>query len=134
MIPQLKINDRWSTRPNIKGERYTKKSMVIPGQDMTPLEILNQFRSGVTPKQIYLEGDAHQFTTMSNIERLEFVKNLKVQSDLLKQEVNATLKEKRLKAQSDKIEADKQAAIQAALKQQQQRQNTTTTTNDDDVK
>lgn len=134
MKPQLKINDRWSTRPQIIGERYTKKSMVIPGQDMTPLEILNQFRSGVTPKQIYLEGDAHQFTTMSNIERLEFVKNLRAQSDILKQEVNATLKEKRIKAQNDKIEADKQAAIQAALKQQQQRQNTTTTTNDDDVK
>lgn len=134
MKPQLKINDRWFTRPNIKGEIYTKKSMVIPGQDMTPLEILNQFRSGVTPKQIYLEGDAHQFTTMSNIERLEFVKNLRAQSDLLKQEVNASLKEKRLKAQNDKIEADKQAAITAALNQQQQRQNTTTTINDDDVK
>lgn len=134
MKPVLKINDRWTTRPNIKGETYSKKSMVIPGQDMTPLEILNQFRSGVTPKQIYLEGDAHQFTTMSNIERLEFVKNLRAQSDILKQEVNATLKQKRLKAQNDKIEADKQAAIKAALEQQQKRQNTTTTINDDDVK
>jgi len=28
MKPQLKINDRWSTRPQITGERYTKKSMV----------------------------------------------------------------------------------------------------------
>lgn len=134
MKPQIKINDRWITRPNIKGESYTKKSMVIPGQDMTPLEILNQFRSGVTPKQIYLEGDAHQFTTMSHIERLEFVKGLKDQEFQLKQEINATLQERRIKAANDKIAADKQAAIDAALKQQQSNNNAITTTNDDNAK
>ena len=133
MKPQLKINDRWSTRPQIIGESFSKKSMVIPGQDMTPLEILNQFRSGVTPKQIYLDGDAHQFTTMSHIERLEFVKGLKDKESQLKQEINATLQERRIKAANDKIAADKQAAIDAALKQQQNDKNAKTTTNDDNA-
>ena len=134
MKANFKINNRTTIRPHSIGETFTKKSMVIPGQDMTPLEILNQFRSGVTPKQIYLEGDAHQFTTMSHIERLEFVKGLKDQETQLKQEINATLQERRIKAANDKIAADKQAAIDAALKQQQSNNNAITTINDDNAK
>lgn len=80
--PLKKINDRINKRPIFVGQKFSGKSMTIPGQDMTPLEILNRFRTGVNPTQVYLEEHIHHFTTMNELEKLEYMKTLK-ESELL---------------------------------------------------
>lgn len=91
------IYGRYSKRPtSFKGETFAKESMVIPGQALTPLEILNQFKRGIPPQQIYIEGDAHQFSKMNQLEKLEFIADLKKSNNetrmLLKAEVEAMKK------------------------------------------
>lgn len=80
--PLKNINDRINKRPIFVGQKFSGKSMTIPGQDMTPLEILNRFRTGANPTQVYLDEHIHRFTTMNELEKLEYMKHLK-ESELL---------------------------------------------------
>lgn len=74
---QVKIYDRITRRPQFVGQTFSGKSMTIPGQDMTPLEILNQFKRGIPPSQVYLDHDIDQFQRMDQMEKIDFLNSLK---------------------------------------------------------
>lgn len=112
------INDRLFNRPTIIGQSFPKESMVIPGQDLTPLEILNQYKRGIPPQQVYIAGEAHSFTTMNQIEKLEFIQELKTEQLFAQQQIKTLATQQKLEQQQK----------QAILDNKQ----TTTTINDDE--
>lgn len=81
----MKINDRLFRRPTFVGHNTGHESMTIPGQDYTPLEIMNAFKRGTPASQVYSEHNLNAFTKMSQIEKLDFVRDLHQEQLLLRQ-------------------------------------------------
>lgn len=94
----MKTNDRLFRRPIFKGHDTGHESMTIPGQDYTPLEIMNAFRRGTPADKVYSTENLDKFTKMSQIEKLDYVRDLQVEQHMLRQSLH-TMRNERLQQQ-----------------------------------
>lgn len=99
----------------------TEKSITIPGQDMTPTELITRFTSAPRPEHTYINDmNADSYSKMDTIQKLEFMKDLQsrtqIHTDTIRSRIAELEKEQEIKDRLSKINPETK----------------TTTTNDDD--
>ena len=75
------IKQRMQASQQFVGQSFTKKTSTIPGQDLTPQEILRQFtKSGQLGKEYYFSDNISQFEKMDILEKLDYLRDLQQQT------------------------------------------------------
>lgn len=92
-----------------QGMFTTEKSITIPGQDMTPTELITRFTSAPRPEHTYINDvNADSYSKMNTIEKLEFMRDLqsrtKIHTDTIRSRIAELEKEKSIK---DRLEENK---------------------------
>lgn len=70
------------------GQRFTKKSPTIPGQDLSPQEIMRLFAKE-RPRAFYSELELHQLAIMDPFEKMEKLRELKTTTATLSEQIQA---------------------------------------------
>ena len=105
------------------GMLTTEKSVTIPGQDMTPTELITRFTSAPRPEHMYLNDiNADSYTKMDTIQKLEFMKDLQSRTQIHTDTIRSRI-----------AELEKQQAIKDRLSKINPETKTTTTNDDEKV-
>lgn len=76
------INEKVSNE-TYQGMVTTEKSITIPGQDMTPTELIARFTSAPRPEHLYINDlGADTYSKMDTLEKLEFMKDLQSRTQI----------------------------------------------------
>lgn len=114
---------RFVNRPaDFKGEINTRKSMTVPGQGLSPADIVRGFGSAEIQKQYFTDQPLSQFQNMDITDRIDYLNDLATRNDAAKyaimDKVGKLKSQFRIKKQQeyrDQVKADLQ------LQQQQQK-------------
>ena len=88
------IKQRMQASQQFEGQSFSKKSSTIPGQDLTPQEILRQFtKSGQLGKELYFNDNISQFDKMDILEKLDYLRDLKEQTTNQRLSLDLKIKE-----------------------------------------
>lgn len=114
----------WLNRPKkYSGLVCKKPSMTVPGQSVTPQEIIRTMTTGQKVPQIYHDVNLSEFDKMDAVERAAYLKNLASYNKQL---------EKNILYQADQYEQQaKVLALEKKFKQLQEQAKNATTINDD---
>lgn len=84
---------RYGSEHKSPGQKFTKPSVTIPGQDYTPQELWKRFRSGVEiPQQVYSDQNISQFERMSTVDKIDYLQQLKNRNTMAKDAISAQIK------------------------------------------
>lgn len=107
---------RYYHNEEIGNEEYngmftTEKSITIPGQDMTPTELITRFTSAPRPEHMYINDvNADSYSKMNIIEKLEFMKDLQtrtqIHTDTIRSRIAELEKEQEIKDRLSKINSE----------------------------
>lgn len=118
-----KIINKFKNLPVHKGQKFTGKSLCVPGQEVTADEILRRYSQGFPiPHKVYTDVGIQQFQTLSLIDQLDYLRDLSetnrasAQSVKLAQERVKKLHEKAQKEAHDALIRQK---VIEEMKQQQ---------------
>lgn len=96
-MKKLIIHTRLNRNREFKGEINTGKQMTIPGQAITPQEIIRSLTTGVQPKQIYHDHNITSFQKLDICDKMDYLNQLKennkAMADTIQYQIN-TLKQK----------------------------------------
>lgn len=96
------VNDRLFKRQEFKGQLFPKPSLTIPGQDLTPQEIMKLYViSKDKIKKVYTDTHLARLENMSKIERTELLHEVKETQNMLKANLDSLAKNKQ-KTTTDK--------------------------------
>lgn len=124
-MKKITIHSRHHDRPTIKGLVNKKKSMTMPGQAVTPQEIIRSMTSGISSPQIYHEENLTSFQRMDFAEKADFLQELATRNKQLQDNITY---------QVDTLKKKQQIALmqqQKANLQQQASNDNTKNANDD---
>lgn len=105
-----------------KGEKTSLKSLVKPGDALTPLQIANQVKMGFDFRDVYVDETIQEFINMDRIDKLQFIREKNMELEVSRQQYlrdQEALFQQQLK-QKRKKEDD--ALIKQHLEQQQNKE------------
>lgn len=107
MKNNVKFVKRYGRERKFAGQHFTGKSVTIPGQDMTPQEIIRRFRSGVDlPQHFFTEYPISNFDRMNTMEKLDFLKDLKGRNHQAKEAIDLKIKDLQKQQQIEQLKLD----------------------------
>lgn len=113
LFKQPIIRDRLTRRPtHFTGEQNTKQSVTIPGQEMTPQEILRTYAKE-RQKPFYSDLPIHEIRKLDQMDRADFLALQKQQQLQLQQQATSQLKTFRQRLEEKVLQDAKQAAPQS---------------------
>lgn len=115
---------RYANRPTFIGQKFTGKSLTIPGQDLSPAEIIKRFRSGVSvPDHFFTNHPISTYDKMNVMEKIDLMKDLKTRNYQAKEAIDIRIKDLQKQAQLEALKQDN------AIKQQEVVNQATNATN-----
>lgn len=122
----LKIHDRLTRRPTFEGIVTVGKSQTIPGQAVTPQQLMRWKASGEkAPDHVYMDYDVYHFNKMDKLEQIDYIREL---GDMYK--VNEDSAREKIKEINTKIEEEKIKKLKIDAIKEFKNQNATTTNDD----
>lgn len=122
--PQFKVFGRYKNQHETKGRTFTKKSMTIPGQNVTPQEIIRNFTEGSKFREFYTNEPISNFDRMDKLQKIDYLTDLSGRNLQMKQEIDlkiAVLKQKQ--AIEDAKAAEQAMRDKVILEMQNKRDN-----------
>jgi len=115
MKNKLIVRDRLTRKPSVfKGEVNTKRSVTIPGQDITPSEIMRLY-ARERPKPFYSDLNLHEIRSMNIMDKMDFLRNLEQESAQNREILQTQLKE--AKKHQQKLSTEPSSRFQPDLNQ-----------------
>lgn len=116
-VKKIVIYDRFNNKPRSKGQVFTKKSMTIPGQDLTIQEIMRRYTQGGPVGQVYLEQDISQFDRMDAMEKIDHLRQLQNTNKQMSNDIQLTINRLQITAAKDRKIAEVQAIRDQTIKE-----------------
>lgn len=128
--PLLKITDRITKRPHFVGQTFKGVSRCIPGQAVTPQEIIKQFTSGMpVPKQVYVDGMVSDWDKLDAIQKIDYLNELKRNNHASVLALNKTIEDVQKKDAAQKAAIERQQLTEQ-IRNELKNQNATTINDD----
>lgn len=108
-VQPFKVFNKYNNQPDLTGTRFKKKSMTIPGQNVTPQEIIRGFTEGSKFREFFIDENLSSFDRMDKMEKIDFLTDLSARNQQMKTEIDlkiAVLKDKAEKDQKAKYEQE----------------------------
>ncbi|WNK13975.1 MAG: hypothetical protein [Microvirus sp.] len=106
LMKKINVFNRWTNRPPSDGQKFKKKSMCIPGQEITPAEILRRYVQGFPiPEKIYTDIGIQEFRSLTVLDQIDYLRDLSDTNRASSQAVDLAIE----KVKNAKVIADKKA-------------------------
>lgn len=94
------IINKYKAIPPQRGERFTKKSLTIIGQEITPEEMSRRYAQGFPiPQKVYTEHGIQKFKDLSALDQIDYLRDLERTNRASNQAIR--LAEEKLKRQNE---------------------------------
>jgi len=101
-----------------KGEKTSLKSLVKPGDALTPLQIANQVKMGFDFREVYVDETIQEFINMDRIDKLQFIRERNQELEVTRQQY---LRDQEAHFQ-EQLKLKRKAEDEALIKQHTQQQ------------
>lgn len=94
---KIEVYDRLNNRPKFQGQIFKGKSMTMPGQSVTPQEIIRAMTTGVPTPIFHEDQNISSFQRMDPLDKIDYLRDLQTRNVALSE--NITFQVRKLQAQ-----------------------------------